>query len=235
MRGVVITGTSRGLGAELFRLLAGEVVRLVPIDRYARAPLSSANAEIHHLEQDLSALAEADRWETLTEGLRARLDGRPSIDGLIFVNNAGTVHPIGGPDECTPAELTGAVAVNLTAPLAIVRAMLDIARPQAVPVHVVNITSGASLRPIGGWAAYCATKAGIRMALDSAQRTYPDRLTVAHVDPGVLDGSMQDAIRRADRTFPDRDMFVRWKAEGRLRTPSQAAHEIFSDHIAGRL
>lgn len=234
MKGVVITGGSRGLGAGLFRRLAASSCLLIPIGRSELPWPTSASAEVRPIKLDLRSLADAERWIWLSEELAASVSSS-GLSGLLFVNNAGTVQPIGGLDESEPEAIADATLVNFTAPLAILRALLQVARARTVPLHVTNMTSGASQRPIGGWSAYCGTKAGVRMALDAAQRTYPELMTVNHIDPGALEGAMQEEIRATQSTFPDRDMFVRWKEEGRLRPIEEAAEEIFINELAVRL
>lgn len=235
MKGVVITGASRGLGSALLCRLTGSPARLIAIGRGALPKGVAAGADIRTLDLDFRHLSDPEHWIRLATELSVGLAASPPLDGIVFINNAGTVQPIGGPDETDPASISDGILVNFTAPLAILRALIAFARSGGIPLHVVNITSGASVRPIGGWTVYCATKAGIRMGLDAAQRTYPDMMTVVHVDPGALDGSMQEEIRSSGATFPDRDLFVRWKSEGRLRSVEEAANDIYTNHIQGRL
>ncbi len=67
-------------------------------------------------------------------------------------------------------------------------------------VTVVNVTSGAADRPIGGWGMYCSTKAATKMFLSvlARQEGTDYRLKVHHFDPGVMDTKMQSRIRKSD-------------------------------------
>lgn len=215
MRTVILTGASRGLGRAALERLARASVPVVSIGR------SRPDADgVRHIDCDLLSLADAESWAVL-DGALGDIDG-----DLTFINCAGSVQPIGGLDEATPQALLDSLTVNLTAPLAIARSLVSRAERDGRSLQIVNVTSGAAQRAIGGWTAYCAGKAAARMAFDAMQATHPERVAVTHWDPGALDGDMQAEIRGATGRFPARDTFVRWQAEGVLKQPAEAADEL---------
>lgn len=220
----VVTGTRRGLGAALAtQLRAREGVDLVTIAR--------AEADI---VADLSDAAEAARAGA---ALAARLEGRPYAKAVL-VNNAGVVEPVGSLDVVEPDALARNIGVNLVAPMILMRAFLDATR--AVPLRrVVNISSGAGRRPIAGWSAYCAAKAGLDMASRVAHeeaRGRGEAVEVVSLAPGVIDTGMQATVRGASaEAFPDVERFVAMKAEGKLRTAEAVAADILRLEAAGRL
>ena len=71
---------------------------------------------------------------------------------------------------------------------------------------LVNISSGAAVKPYEGWAAYCVPKAAVEqltrvVALEEAAPR-PARGAVA-LSPGLVDTDMQAAIRASDEaSFP---------------------------------
>lgn len=217
MRTVILTGASRGLGRALLERLTQASVPVVSLGR------SRPDAEgVRHIDCDLLSLGRADGWVALDAALT-------DVDGdLTFINCAGTVQPIGGLDEAAPQALLDSLTVNLTAPLAIARSLTAMAERDGRSLQIVNVTSGAAQRAIGGWTAYCAGKAGARMTFDALQATHPERVVVTHWDPGALDGDMQAEIRGATGRFPARDTFVRWQAEGVLKQPAEAADELMT-------
>ena len=60
----------------------------------------------------------------------------------------------------------------------------------------VNVSSGAASRPLEGWSAYCAGKAGLAMLTRSLHLELGERGVRAYgLRPGVVDTDMQGVIR----------------------------------------
>jgi NAD(P)-dependent dehydrogenase (short-subunit alcohol dehydrogenase family) len=61
---------------------------------------------------------------------------------------------------------------------------------------IINLSSGAVHRPLDGWIAYCAAKAGVAMLTRSVALEAGDcRVRVYGFQPGVVDTDMQGLIR----------------------------------------
>jgi benzil reductase ((S)-benzoin forming) len=110
----------------------------------------------------------------------------------------------------------------------------------AVPLRrVVNISSGAGRRPISGWSAYCAAKAGLDMASRVAAleaETRGQAVEVASLAPGVIDTGMQATVRAASaEDFADVERFRAMKAEGALRPAADVAADILRLEASGKL
>jgi NAD(P)-dependent dehydrogenase (short-subunit alcohol dehydrogenase family) len=61
------------------------------------------------------------------------------------------------------------------------------------------------------------------------------RVTVACVQPGVMDTGMQASIRQAAAGggwFPDGDRFVRLHEQGELPGPAEVARRIIAEHLS---
>ena len=218
----VVTGTTNGLGAALAaRLAADPGVELVRISRR---------------EADIVAdLADTAAAQSAADALERRIAGRPFAKAVL-VNNAGVVAPVGPLDRVEAGALAANLAVNLVAPLLLMRGFL---RATAhVPVRrVINISSGAGRRPIAGWGAYCAAKAGLDMASRVAALELQSRgVDVVSLAPGVIDTPMQALVRGASaEDFADVERFRRMKAEGTLRPAADVAADILRLEAAGRL
>src|SRR3546814_9460623 len=103
----------------------------------------------------------------------------------------------------------------------------DLASSHGAALHVLNISSGAAIRPLPGWGAYCASKAAIRHFFDVAEAEQTIDLSVRHFDPGVLDTRMQEQIRSSSSDdFPLVEKFVSLKMSGSLKSPMDVAIEI---------
>jgi benzil reductase ((S)-benzoin forming) len=219
----VVTGTSRGLGAAFASQLRGrEGVQLLTIAR--------READI---VEDLGTLEGA---RAAAEALEARLrDARPSK--AVLINNAGVVEPVGFLDAVDVEALARNLQVNLVAPLMLMRAFLAGTRGVALR-RIINISSGAGRRPIAGWSAYCAAKAGLDMAtrvVAEEALARGEAIEAVSLAPGVIDTPMQAVVRGASAdAFPDVERFRAMKSEGALRPPAEVAADILRLESAGR-
>lgn len=231
-RTIIITGVSRGLGAELFDQLHARGDRVVGIGR----SFTAAQRERAARAPERAVLREADLTDlaTLPDQPEMR-DWLAGAGEVALVHNAGVVEPIGAVGELPPDRLAQAVTINLTAPMVLTNAFLA-ALPDGATATVLFISSGAAHRVIGGWAAYGATKRGGEWFFETvaAQTAETDRVRVASVNPGVMDTGMQASIRDAAARpgwFPDRDRFVSLHADGQLPDPAAVARTILAEHL----
>jgi len=86
----------------------------------------------------------------------------------ILVNNAGLV-AVGELEELSDADLERLMATNLTAPLALIRELLPLLRASA-PSRIVNVGSMFAEIPFPLFAAYSASKFGLRGASIALRR-----------------------------------------------------------------
>lgn len=160
-RKALITGASRGIGAEIARAYAAAGADLVLSARDAAAleePAARLAAE-HGVRTAVLAADLAD------PGVPDRLwaEGAELMDGLdVLVNNAGLSHP-----ETVPALETAhfdeTLQVNLRAP-ALLAARAGAAMAAAGGGAIITIASAAALRPLAEHYAYSSAKAGLVMA-----------------------------------------------------------------------
>lgn len=228
----VVTGTTRGLGAALCRRIAEfPDNELVALSREPDAPVPGGV----RLQVDV---ADSAALEVAFDCVEQRIRGKRYAKAVL-VNNAGVVAPVGPLERADPDVLERNIAVNLVAPLRLMRRFLLATEDRAPLRRIINISSGAARRPIAGWAGYCAAKAGLEMAsrvvaLDAAARGKP--VEVASLAPGVIDTGMQGEVRGAAREdFPDLDRFLALQAEGKLRDADDVARDILDLERAGRL
>lgn len=161
-RRALITGASKGIGADIARAFASAGANLVlggrDIDELAHAAAAlhdEFGTEVHPAAVDLAAA------EGPAELARRAADAFGGLD--ILVNNAGISHP--QPVTETDAELFDAtVAVNLRAPaLLAARVGADMVA-QGIRGAIITVASAAALAPLPDHYAYCASKAGLVMA-----------------------------------------------------------------------
>jgi NAD(P)-dependent dehydrogenase (short-subunit alcohol dehydrogenase family) len=113
----------------------------------------------------------------------------------VLVNNAGVVEPIAMVAEADPAAWARNVQINLAGAFNAVRAVLP-AMLAAGKGTIINLSSGAAHRPLEGWSAYCAAKAGLAMLTRAiALETEGKGIRVFGFAPGTTDTDMQVTIR----------------------------------------
>lgn len=228
----IVTGHTRGLGQALVAQLGAEPdIDLVALGRAKDGPIPGGAQLFVDLADSRAVEAAFDRVEERLRGKR--------FAKAVLVNNAGVISPVGMVDRVEAIDLERALAVNFTAPILLMRRFLIATATSAKLRRVINISSGAGRRPIFGWGAYCAAKAGIdmvsRVAALEAQTAHTG-VQVVSLAPGVIDTPMQGVVRSATpEEFVDVERFRQMKAAGELRDPVEVAADILRHERSGKL
>jgi len=183
---VVITGASSGIG----RALAVEMARrghALGLTARRMALLEQFRDELHaaHGKKLRVELATLDVCQSASVGptlheLFARLGG---IDTIVVNAGANDITHIGGGDLEKELNL---IQTNLVGAIATINAATEhfLKRGKG---HIVGISSLASLQPVATQAAYCASKAGFSMYLDSARVDLRRKgIAVTDILPGYI-------------------------------------------------
>lgn len=187
----LVTGAKGGIGAATAIALAeaGATV-IVTARKLADAEATAVRCAEGRAIAVSCDVSDAASVEAAVKEATARV-GAPTL----LVNNAGTVQPIGLLHETDPAAWAASVNANLVGAVAVIRAVLPamLARGGGA---IVNLSSGAAHRPMEGWSAYCAGKAGLAMVTRSVALEYGARgIRAFGFAPGVVDTDMQGVIR----------------------------------------
>lgn len=221
----VVTGASRGLGAGVAGSLAAAGFALGLCARSLPELPESAPAGVPARVDVRDADAVADFASRVTDTLGP-------IE--LWINNAGIVDPI-GPLRSLPVDaLLTHIEVNLLGVLWGSRAFAGIVHDRAEPGTLVNISSGAASSVYHGWAAYCATKAGVdHLTRVVAAEEADHGLAAFAVAPGGIDTDMQTTIRAtpAER-FPAVDRFHDLASRDAYNSPAWVAACILELHLA---
>jgi NAD(P)-dependent dehydrogenase (short-subunit alcohol dehydrogenase family) len=184
----LVTGASRGLGEGVARALAreGAKVMLVARDR-ALAQKVARDIDGEGLASDVSDYAAIAQVAAATRKRYGGLD--------ILVNNAGVIEPIAELAASDPAVWARNIQINLVGAYNAVHAVLD-GMVKAGGGTIINVSSGAAYRPLEGWSAYCAGKAGLAMMTRSIKlETEGKGIRIFGFSPGTIDTDMQVKIR----------------------------------------
>lgn len=209
-RTALITGAGRGIGRAIAILLAGlghpvvllartqseldetasQIRRHIAAHQARIAGASSATIgkepqpQIHVVTADLAEATACDRAAEAATALAGPIS--------ILVNAAGiaSAEPI---HKSQPETLARMLAVNLTAPYLLMRALTPGMRQRGYG-RVVNIASVAGLRGYPYITAYCASKHGlVGLTRAAAKELAPFGVTVNAVCPGYVDTPMTGA------------------------------------------
>jgi 3-oxoacyl-[acyl-carrier protein] reductase len=196
----VVTGGNGGLGQRICHALAREGVHLAVVYARSRDQAEGVARELADRHQIQAAALPCDledpaAAEALVAAVVARF-GRLDI----LVNDAAYNIAIPFPDleTLTDAVWEKVMAVNLTGPMRLTRAVAPVMKAQGAG-RVVNIASVAGLGPTGSSIAYAVSKAGlIHLTRCMAVAMAPEAL-VNCVAPGLLEGTRATANLRPEQ------------------------------------
>ncbi|NJQ03027.1 SDR family oxidoreductase [Streptomyces zingiberis] len=189
MSALLITGAGSGIGAAVARRLdeRGDELWLLARDAGRARELEREFPGARTVVGDLAA-SEKLSWAFSHQELPGRLDG--------LIHSAGVVD-LGTVGELTPQMWNRQLAANLVAPAEVTRLLLPQLR--ASRGHVVFVNSGSGLRANPNWAAYAASKHGLKAladALRAEEAAHGVRVTSVH--PGRTATPMQEKVHRQE-------------------------------------
>jgi benzil reductase ((S)-benzoin forming) len=227
----IVTGVSRGLGAALARKLLERGFVVLGIGRTSNAALAGEHYQFAPMD-----LAEAAATDALMVPAFQDVEAsRPA--SVCLVNNAATLDAMGPVGRLSSAEISSALATNLTAAVTLANLFCRVFADTTVSRRVINISSGAAETALPGSAVYCVAKAGIEMltlALSAEQATPTFRAIT--VRPGVMDTDMQTFARsQPPEVLPVVELFKGFQREGRLVAPEVVASKIVSRLVLGEI
>ncbi|WP_280334778.1 SDR family oxidoreductase [Nocardia wallacei] len=193
-RSALITGGSRGIGAEIARRLAREGYKLTLAARTADLLHQTAQQLQAETGTDITAapvdLNDPDQIQTLIDTHDNRY-GR--LDLLVSNAGTGTVGPLADMPAKTYNRM---LDINLRAPIALIQYALPLLRKTARHnpdrgARIIAIASIAGVAAEAGLAAYGASKAALISLCESITlEESPDRVSATAISPGYVDTDM---------------------------------------------
>ncbi|GGW33193.1 short-chain dehydrogenase [Gemmobacter lanyuensis] len=186
---VAITGASRGIGAAAARIFAAEGARVALLSRNAGAIAELADSIG---PQAMALPCDVASWPEVSGAVGQIVSEWGGID--VWINNAGVIDPIARLEHADPAAWARLIDINLTGVFHGIRAVLPVMKPQRRGT-ILTVSSGAAHRPLEGWSAYCASKAGAAMLTRALHEEEGDWLRVMGLSPGTVATEMQVQIK----------------------------------------
>jgi NAD(P)-dependent dehydrogenase (short-subunit alcohol dehydrogenase family) len=183
--------------------------------------------------QALIVVGDVSRPADCHRAIRAAVKEFGQLDAL--VNNAGILAPIASIADADPDAWEKNWAINVLGPLALIQSALPYLRQRKG--RVLNVSSGAAVSAVPGWAAFCAAKAAANHLTRVLAEEEPS-ITAIAFRPGLVDTAMQATIRREGAIgMPEEvyERFVRLFQEDQLLPPevpgcALAVLSLFAPH-----
>ena len=231
---VLITGASRGIGADTARVFASQGADVFLLARSEGA----INALADELDEKAVALAcDVARFGDVNAAVKAAVDKTGRLD--VVINNAGLIEPVSRMSESDPEAWGEVIDVNLKGVYYGMRAALPIMQKQGHGT-ILTISSGAAHSPLEGWSQYCASKAGAAMLTRCAHKEHGEEgLRIMGLSPGTVATEMQVAIKASgvnpvSQLDPSVHIPADWPARAMLWMCSPDADEFLGEEISLR-
>jgi NAD(P)-dependent dehydrogenase (short-subunit alcohol dehydrogenase family) len=219
-RVAVVTGASRGIGADIARRFAERGLRLGLCAR--SSPVLEDGPEVVARSLDVADEAALQAFGDAVVERFGRID--------LWINNAGVLAPIAPVRDIAAAAFREHVDVNLVGAFNGTRCFIRHVRSRPGGGVLINVSSGAATNPYEGWGPYCAGKAGLEMLTAVVAMEEASAGLRAHsVAPGVVDTDMQTLIRESSQAnFPRVERFRQRKREGAFNSGRYVADEYLA-------
>ncbi|HEY9888244.1 MAG TPA: SDR family NAD(P)-dependent oxidoreductase [Candidatus Obscuribacterales bacterium] len=172
-RTILVAGASRGIGLAVAEHLAAQGDRLLTVSRTPAAIGEWIQADLTHLE-DIATVAQTV--------------GQDRLDALLYMGGTWETHAFTSQyrfEDCTDEDITRVIAVNLVAPIRLVKALLPaLRRSQNPKIVFMGALSGRDNFP-GREVANSASKFGLRGVVHSLREELrPQQIGITIINPG---------------------------------------------------
>ena len=187
---VVITGASRGIGAEAARVFAAAGANVALIARSSDA-IEKLATEIG--TQAIALTCDVASYASVEDAIAKAKETFGSVDTLI--NNAGVIEPISQLASADPDEWGTVIDINLKGVFNGMRAVLPMMIASGGG-SILTISSGAAHGPVEAWSHYCASKAAAKMLTECVHKENgADGIRAIGLSPGTVATQMQVEIK----------------------------------------
>ncbi|MGG8495263.1 SDR family NAD(P)-dependent oxidoreductase [Tenacibaculum sp. TC6] len=219
---VVITGGSKGIGKALAKMYASKHYKVYTLSR------SIINIQnVTQIAVDLSEFSEVKtQFYMLLDELK-----KLTITSITLINNAGRLGSIGNIENSTPDDIAKTIQLNTTTPMVLSSMFINFTKQLTCKKQLINISSGAAVKPYEGWSVYCTSKAAIDMftkTIAIEQENSKNGVKCMSLYPGVVDTCMQAQIRNTPESdFKNLQRFIDLKENDQLYTTDYVAEVIY--------
>lgn len=219
---LIITGGSKGIGKALAEKYASENYKVYSL---ARSIVDLQN--VTQIPVDLTdTKVTSDAFTMVWDAIK-----KQEITSITLINNAGRLGNISQLENLEATDITQTIFLNTTIPLILSSLFINFTRQLICTKKIINISSGAAVKPYEGWSVYCTSKAGLDMVtqtIGEEQKNLKNGVICVGIRPGVVDTAMQAEIRRTnEQDFTPKQRFVDLKNNNQLYSPNFVADTIY--------
>ncbi|WP_300011055.1 SDR family oxidoreductase [uncultured Roseobacter sp.] len=231
---VLITGASRGIGAETARVFARAGANVALVAR-GQGQIADLAGEIG--QQAIAIPCNVANAREVAAAVDTTVDAFGGLD--VLINNAGVIEPISYLSDADVEAWGDVIDINLKGVFYGMRAVVPVMKASGGG-SVLTISSGAAHGPVEAWSHYCASKAAVNMltrCLDKEEAEHGIR--AIGLSPGTVATQMQREIKSSGInpvSQLDWDVHIPadWPARALLWMCSPAADEWCGQEISLR-
>lgn len=189
---VLITGASRGIGADTARVFSNAGANVALVARGADAISALAN-EIG--PQAIALPCDVSDYAAVAGAVTATVEQFGGLD--VLIGNAGVIEPISHLATADPDDWGHVIDINLKGVFYGMRAALPVML-EAGGGSILTISSGAAHGPVEAWSHYCASKAAAAMLTRCVDKENGSiGIRAMGLSPGTVATQMQREIKES--------------------------------------
>ncbi|OQE11272.1 hypothetical protein PENFLA_c074G10867 [Penicillium flavigenum] len=223
---VIVTGASNGMGLSVASTLLSQGTFVFGIDIATAPPSLLGNSSYEHYQSDLTQLSSPiNAIKACQTAFGARID--------VLINVAGIVDHYGSVDTLTDDIWDRVIAVDLTAPVRLMREVVNVMLKQEEKGGergaILNVSSRAGMSGATAGVAYTSAKHGLIGATKQvAFRFRTEKIRCNAVAPGGVATNMTLDLKKMDRhAMPAIDAVrMAGQAHDAMNTPEEVASLI---------
>ena len=223
MKYYVITGGSQGLGAEFVKLIDMESnKKIISISR-TKLDYEPLTEDHIHIKCDLSDFSAISK---VIDDISSHIV-KDKVSQMIFINNAGSVDPIGEFGDVESVAIKNSLVLNAITPIVFINEFIKHFQETPIDKRVINITSGAARKAIRGLAAYSAGKSAVNkiteiVAQEQQNKRYP--IKISAISPGMIETATQKKLRETEEDrLSSKEIYLKAYESGKLLPPEFVA------------
>jgi NAD(P)-dependent dehydrogenase (short-subunit alcohol dehydrogenase family) len=231
---VMITGASRGIGAEAARVFAKAGANVALLARSAAA-LNELVAEIG--EAAIAIPCDVASYADMAAAVETTVQRFGGLD--VLINNAGVIEPVSHLSEADPDAWGQVIDINLKGVFNGMRAALPVMKGKGGG-SILTISSGAAHGAVEAWSHYCASKAAVHMLTKCVHLEEAEYgIRAIGLSPGTVATQMQREIKASginpvSKLAWEDHIPADWPAKCLLWMCSVAADEYAGEEISLR-
>ena len=180
----IVTGTTRGIGHELKKILLDNNCDVISINRN--------KTDKYDYKMDLSHIEEVN---AASYHLREKIKNKYSNHKIVFVNNAFSLSPIGKLSDYKNYQIVNSLTTNIFSPLTLIKLLTEAPNP----LYIINITSGAAHSVNKHLGIYSSCKLFIENFLKFVEIESNNCLKVHNFNPGITKTKMYDTLSNSEK------------------------------------